>query len=124
MSADLVTLLTQLQLSGAAAVVHDWLDRAAIEELSYADVLQGVLEEELAVPTAAATERRLRAAGFPFAASIEQFDFRFRPPVAPPHRSACWQHGPVLRSGHRASRARRSPPLSPGSKPTGSRSSR
>ena len=25
------------------------------------------------------TERRLRAAGFPYAASIEQFDFRFRP---------------------------------------------
>ena len=79
MSADLVTLLTQLQLSGAAAVLYDWLDRAANEELSYADVLRGVLEEELAVRTAAATERRLRAAGFPFAATIEQFDFRFRP---------------------------------------------
>lgn len=79
MSTDLVALCTHLQLSGAAAVVRDWLDRAAQDELSYADFLQGVLEEELAVRTAAATERRLRAAGFPFAASIEQFDFRFRP---------------------------------------------
>ena len=28
---------------------------------------------------AAQTKRRLRQAGFPFAATIEQFDFRFRP---------------------------------------------
>jgi DNA replication protein DnaC len=79
MSAELVTLLTHLQLTGAASVLPVWLDRAAQEELSYADLLRGLLEEELAVRTAAATERRLRAAGFPFAASIEQFDFRFRP---------------------------------------------
>jgi DNA replication protein DnaC len=79
MSTDVVTLLNGLQLSGAAAVLDDWLDRAANEELSYADLLRGVLEEELAVRTAAAIERRLRVAGFPFAASIEQFDFRFRP---------------------------------------------
>jgi DNA replication protein DnaC len=79
MSADLGTLLGELQLTGAAAVLPTWLDRAASEDLSYADLLRGILEEELAVRTAAATERRLRAAGFPFAASIEQFDFRFRP---------------------------------------------
>src|SRR5947209_4928119 len=53
MSADLATLLTQVQLPGAAAVLPAWLDRAASDELS--------------------------EAAFPFAASIEQFDFRFRP---------------------------------------------
>jgi DNA replication protein DnaC len=79
MSTDLVTLLRALQLTGAAAVLEEWLERAAQQELSYADVLRGVLEEELAVRTAAATERRLRAASFPFAATIDQFDFRFRP---------------------------------------------
>ena len=79
MSAGLATLLTQVQLPHAAASLPTWLDRAAQQELSYADFLQGLLEEELTARTTAATERRLREAGFPFAASIEQFDFRFRP---------------------------------------------
>ena len=79
MSADLATLLTQVHLSGAAAVLPAWLERAAQQDLSDADFLHGLLEEELAARTTAATARRLREAGFPFAASIEQFDFRFRP---------------------------------------------
>jgi DNA replication protein DnaC len=78
-SAGLELLLTQVHLSGAATVLPSWLERAATQELSYADFLQGLLEEELATRTAAATARRLREAAFPFAASIEQFDFRFRP---------------------------------------------
>ena len=72
-------LLTALHLHHAAAVLPAWLDRAAQEELGYADFLGGLLEEELAARAAAATHRRLRDAGFPFAATIEQFDFRFRP---------------------------------------------
>ena len=79
MSDDLARLCTQLHLSGAAAVLPAWLDRAAEQQLSYADLLQGLLEEELTARATAATARRLREAGFPFAASIEQFDFRFRP---------------------------------------------
>ena len=73
------TLLAQLHLHQAAALLPGWLDRAAQEELGYADFLGGLLEEELIARTAADTQRRLRQAGFPFAASIEQFDFRFRP---------------------------------------------
>jgi DNA replication protein DnaC len=72
-------LLTALHLHQAAAVLPAWLDRAAQEELGYADFLGGLLEEEVAARAAAETQRRLRQAGFPFAASIEQFDFRFRP---------------------------------------------
>jgi DNA replication protein DnaC len=79
MSVRAVQLLEQLHLPQAAAVLPAWLDRAATEELSYADVLEGILEEEVAAHATAATQRRLRDAGFPFAASIEQFDFRFRP---------------------------------------------
>ena len=56
-----------------------WLDRAAVQELSYADFLQGLLEEEAAARATAATQQRLRQATFPYAATIEQFDFRFRP---------------------------------------------
>ena len=79
MNAGVDALLAQLQLAQAAAVLPAWLDRAAHESLGYADFLQGLLEEELTARAAAATQRRLREAGFPFAASIEQFDFRFRP---------------------------------------------
>jgi DNA replication protein DnaC len=75
----LETLLTHLHLIQAAAVLPEWLERAAREEVSYADFLQGLLEEELTARTMAATARRLRQAGFPFAATIEQFEFRFRP---------------------------------------------
>jgi DNA replication protein DnaC len=79
MSGGLDTLLTQLQLQQVAAVLPAWLERAAEQELSCHDFLQGLLEEELVARTTAATQRRLREAGFPFAASIDQFDFRFRP---------------------------------------------
>ncbi len=79
MSAAPAALLAQLHLHQAAAALPTWLDRAAQEELGYADFLGGLLEEELAARTAAETQRRLRQAGFPFAATIEQFDFRFRP---------------------------------------------
>ncbi len=76
---DLRPLLEHLGLRHAAAVLPAWLERAAREEASYADVLQGLLEEEATARATALTQRRLREAGFPFAASIEQFDFRFRP---------------------------------------------
>jgi DNA replication protein DnaC len=79
MSESLLPLVSQLHLTQVAAVLPAWLERAAQEELGYADFLQGLLEEELAARTAAATQRRLRQAGFPFTATIEQFDFRFRP---------------------------------------------
>jgi DNA replication protein DnaC len=60
-------------------VLAEWLDRAAAQELSYADFLQGLLEEESAARANAATQKRLRQASFPYAATMEQFDFRFRP---------------------------------------------
>jgi DNA replication protein DnaC len=72
-------LLTQLHLHQAASVLTDHLEQAAHEELSYADFLHRLLETELTARLDAETQRRLREAGFPFAASIEQFDFRFRP---------------------------------------------
>jgi len=79
MMAPALALLEQLRLPHAAAVLPAWLERAARDELSYADFLQGVLEEEATARTQADVQRRLRQAAFPFAATIEQFDFRFRP---------------------------------------------
>lgn len=79
MSGRAATLLTHLGLHAAATVLPAWLERAARDEVSYEDLIVGVLEEEAAVREKAETQRRLRQAAFPFAASIEQFDFRFRP---------------------------------------------
>jgi DNA replication protein DnaC len=79
MSLPLRPLLEQLQLRQAAASLESWLARAAEQELSYADFLAGLLEDELVARQTAATARRFRQADFPFAATIEQFDFRFRP---------------------------------------------
>ena len=79
MSAAPDTLLAQLQLHQAAAVLPQWLDRAAQEELPYGEFLAGLLQEEATARAEAATQRRLRQAAFPFAATIEQFDFRSRP---------------------------------------------
>lgn len=79
-STEAVTgLLTQLGLRHAAAILPAWLERATRHDVPYAELLHGVLEEEVAGQATSATQRRLRQAGFPFSASIEQFDFRFRP---------------------------------------------
>src|SRR5689334_18443714 len=79
MSGLLRALLEQLHLRQAAESLDIWLVRAAEQELSVADCLAGLLEEELVARQTAETARRLRQANFPFAATLEQFDFRFRP---------------------------------------------
>ena len=79
MSGDPIALCQQLHLRHAAAALPAWLERAAQEEIGYGQFLAGVLEEELVEREAEETRRRLRQANFPFTATIEQFDFRFRP---------------------------------------------
>lgn len=79
MADQLCHLLEGVHLRHAAEAITPWLDRAAQESLSHYDFLVGLLEEELAARANAETQRRLQRAAFPFAASIEQFDFRFRP---------------------------------------------
>ena len=79
MIATIDALLAQLHLHHVAAVLPAHLERAVREELSYTDFLHGLLEGEATERLDADTKRRLIGAGFPFAASIEQFDFQFRP---------------------------------------------
>jgi DNA replication protein DnaC len=79
MTPALTTLCEHLHLRHLATVLPTWLERAAQDDLGYAEFLQGLLEEEAAARANTETQRRLRQAGFPFAATIEQFDFRFRP---------------------------------------------
>jgi hypothetical protein len=56
-AAALEPLLEQLGLRQAAAVLPDWLDRAASQELSYADFLHGLLEEQSVARANAATQK-------------------------------------------------------------------
>lgn len=78
MAEHLRLLLEDVHLRHAAASLTPWLDRAAQEGLSHHDFLLGLLEDELAARAQAETLRRMQRAAFPFAASIEQFDFHFR----------------------------------------------
>ncbi|MBI3976809.1 MAG: ATP-binding protein [Chloroflexi bacterium] len=77
--ASVSTRLIQLGLHQAAALLPGWLERAARQEVSYAELLHGVLEEECVARASAEVQARLRQAAFPFAATSDQFDFRFRP---------------------------------------------
>ena len=79
MSDQLRLLLHDVHLRHAADGIRAWLDRAAQDGVSHHDFLVGLLEDELTARAADATTRRLQRAAFPFAATIEQFDFRFRP---------------------------------------------
>ncbi len=79
MSEQLRRLLTDVHLRHAADALASWLDRAAAEGVSHHDFLLGLLEDECAARATADTDRRFQRAAFPFAASIEQFDFRARP---------------------------------------------
>lgn len=73
------TILTRLKLAGIRQTYRDWLDRAAREELSHADFLQALLQEELAAREASQLQRRTRQATLPSLRTIEQFDFTCRP---------------------------------------------
>jgi DNA replication protein DnaC len=77
--AEVALLLTPLGLPHAARMLPAWLARAAQQEVSYPDFVQGVLEAESAGRANAAVPRRRRQAAFPCAATIAQFDCRFRP---------------------------------------------
>jgi DNA replication protein DnaC len=79
MSDHLRLLLEDVHLRHAAEGIRAWLDRAAQDAVSHHDFLVGLLEDEISARAADATQRRLQRAAFPFAATIEQFDFRFRP---------------------------------------------
>jgi DNA replication protein DnaC len=72
-------MLTQLKLARIREIHQDWLDRAAEIQMSYADFLRGLLEEELLAREDNQYRRRLKEAAFPFEKTLDEFDFRLRP---------------------------------------------
>jgi DNA replication protein DnaC len=71
--------LTQLKLSRTREVYAHWVKEAEVHQLGYAEFLDGLLSEEVISRQENQIRRQLKAAGFPFAATLEQFDFSLHP---------------------------------------------
>lgn len=71
--------LAQLKLGRLRAVVESWITQAEQHQLGYAEFLDELLAEELLGRQENQIRRKLKAAGFPYSATLEQFDFSLRP---------------------------------------------
>lgn len=81
---DLDGILRELRLPRMRASWPELVDRAAREDWSSTDLLCNLFSEELAARQESRLKRLLVKAGFPFHATIEQFDFRCRPELRRP----------------------------------------
>lgn len=73
--------LKALALSGMLDTLEARVAQAHAGELGHLEFLQVLCEDEIARREAAAVERRLRAARFETAATIEDYDFSFNPQI-------------------------------------------
>ncbi len=78
-SSNLEHKLTRLKLSRIREVYPSWIAQAEQHQLGYAEFLDELLSEELVGRQENQIRRKLKAAGFPFAATLEGFDFSLRP---------------------------------------------
>ena len=77
--AGLAPVLKALGLSGMLATLEARLAEARAGTLGHAEFLQVLCEDELARRDAAKITRRIRSAGFPGQATLENFDFGYNP---------------------------------------------
>src|SRR5215210_4335186 len=77
-SSNLEHKLTRLKLSRIREVYPSWIAQAEQHQLGYAEFLDELLSEELVGRQENQIRRKLKAAGFPFAATLEGFDFSLR----------------------------------------------
>jgi DNA replication protein DnaC len=78
-TANIEHKLTQLKLSRIREVYTSWITQAEQDSLSYGEFLDELLSEEVLGRHENQIRRKLKAAGFPYAATLEQFDFSLRP---------------------------------------------
>jgi DNA replication protein DnaC len=71
--------LTRLKLSRMREVYASWITQAEQQALGYGEFLDELLSEEVVGRQENQMRRQLKAAGFPYAATFEQFDFSLRP---------------------------------------------
>jgi DNA replication protein DnaC len=73
--------LQTLQLAEAEALLESHLERAAQQEVTYADFLCPLLEAEVEARRTRVLSTRMRMAGFPTLKTLSGFDFAFQPGV-------------------------------------------
>jgi DNA replication protein DnaC len=81
MHESLQTTLRKLRLSGLAQSLDVRLQEAAGHNLSHAEFLELILQDELAVRTDRLMGRRVKAAAFRDPRTLEDFDFAFNPSI-------------------------------------------
>jgi len=79
MSESLDHKLTMLKLARVREVYPSWTLQAAQSEMGYGEFLEQLVTEEVLARQENQLRRKMHAAGFPYAATIEQFDFTLRP---------------------------------------------
>jgi DNA replication protein DnaC len=79
MSEALDQKLTELRLARMRQVYPSWIEQAERLELGYGEVLEQLVTEELLSRQENHLRRKMKAAGFPYPATIEQFDFSLHP---------------------------------------------
>ncbi len=84
MSEALEQKLTAMRLGRVRQVYASWIEQAATSNLGYAEFPDQLLAEELLARQEHQLRRKMKAAGFPYPATIEQFDFSARPELKRP----------------------------------------
>ncbi len=84
MSETLDQKLSTLKLGRMRQIYLSWIEQASHENLGYAEFLEQLLSEELLARQENVLRRKMKIAGFPYPATIEQFDFSVRPEIKRP----------------------------------------
>src|SRR4249920_4223957 len=79
MTESLEQKLATLKLGRIRQVYPSWIEQAAQTEMGYGEFLEQLVTEEVLARQENQVRRRMHAAGFPYAATIDQFDFTLRP---------------------------------------------
>ncbi len=88
MSESLDQKLTALKLGRMRQIYESWIEQAAQSNLGYAECFEQLLTEELLARQENVLRRKMKQAGFPYEATIEQFDFAARASTQTPGHSA------------------------------------
>ena len=79
MSESLDHKLPTLKLGRVRQVYASWIEQAAQTEMGYGEFLEQLVTEEVLARQENYLRRKMQAAGFPYAATIDQFDFTLHP---------------------------------------------
>ena len=81
MNDRLQSMLKQLRLSGLAETLDVRLQAAAGHQLSHAEFLELILQDELHVRERRLIDRRVKSAGFKELKPLDEFDWAFNPSI-------------------------------------------